>query len=80
MPKTSYTVNNVAIVNLLGYTKKEKEAVDLSHEAMIAAGIKFADLFFDGDFKISMHNLDAREQQAVIDEITMEYNFCVRGV
>lgn len=80
MPKTSYTVNNVAIVNLLGYTRKEKEAVDLSHEAMIDAGIKFAVLFFDGDFKISMHNLTEQEQQAVIDEITSEYNFCVRGV
>ena len=80
MPTDRYTLNQIALVNLLGYTKKEIEAVELSQEVMIEAGVKFAVLFYDGDFKISMHNLNNMEQTAIIDQLVKEYNFCLKGV
>ena len=80
MQTDKYTLNHIALVNLLGYTKKEIEAVELSQEVMIEAGVKFAVLFYDGDFKISMHNLNNMEQTAIIDQLVKEYNFCLKGV
>lgn len=79
MPTNIYTLNNIIIVNTLGYNKREKEAADLALAPMVEAGVKFAVLCFDDGFLLQCHNLSEQEQKSVLDEIVSEYHFCLRN-
>ena len=79
MSTNRYSLEEIVIINTLGYTKREKEAVDLAMTPMIEAGVKFAVLCFEDGFMLQMHNLNEQEQQAVIDETIAEYNFCLKN-
>lgn len=79
MPTTAYTLENIAIVNTLGYNAKEKEATNLALVPLIEAGVKFAVLCFDDGFMLQCHNLTEQEQKSVLDEIVAEYHFCLRN-
>lgn len=79
MPTNSYSINSIAIVNTLGFNKREKEAANLALNPMIEAGVKFAVLCFDEGFLLQCHNMNEQERKSVLDEIVAEYNFCLKN-
>lgn len=72
-------VNRIPVVNLLGYNRSEKEAVDTALIPLIESGVKFAVLRYEDSFMLQMYSLSEHEQYSILEEIKAEYDFSMGG-
>ena len=73
-------MKDIEYINLLGYNRKETEAVQSALNPMIRHGKRLVVLYFDGEFKLALHNISDKDGKAVIKRITKEFRFYAEGV